>query len=66
MFQSMVKYSTRSVLELTLFPLERDRAVEELGSVLEYTWDSVLGEVPSEGAREIGEHESFSARISGG
>ena len=48
----------RSVLELEVFLLVRDRVIEEeLGSVFEYPWDHVLGEVPSEGTRDIGEHE---------
>lgn len=49
---------TRSVLELEVFLLESDRVVEEeLGGVSEYPWDSVLGKVPSERARDIGEHK---------
>jgi len=38
--------------------LERGRIVEEEpGSVFENIWDSIPGEVPMEGAQDIGEHE---------
>ena len=46
------------VFELGVFPLQRDGIVEEeLRSVLQYNWKTVPGEVPMEGARDIGEHE---------
>jgi hypothetical protein len=48
----------RVTLELVVILPERDRVVEEeLGSIFEFTWDSVLGEVPREEIWDIGKHE---------
>jgi len=45
--------------EVEVLLLERDRVVEmELRSVLEQPWDSILGEVPREGTRDVGKNES--------
>ena len=46
------------VFELGVFPLQRDGIIEEeLRSVLETIWESIPGEVPMQGVRDIGEHE---------
>ena len=48
----------RIILELEILPLECNGVVEdELGCAFEHLWDSVLGEVPMEGARNIRKHE---------
>ena len=48
----------RVVLELEVLLLECNGVVEEkLGRFLERPWEGVLGKVPSEGTRDIGENE---------
>ena len=47
------------IFQSKVFSLERDGVVEEeLGSVRENIGDSIPGEVPMEGAGDIGEYES--------
>ena len=54
-------HSTRRIwatLELEVLPLEANGVIEEeLRSIVENVWESISGEVPMEGAQDIGEHE---------
>jgi len=48
----------RTTLEAEELPLERDGVVEEkVTSTAKLGWDSLLGEVPRQGTRDVGEHE---------
>ena len=47
-----------SILKLEVFPLETNGVIEEEPrGVVEYLWEIINGEVPMEGARDVGEHE---------